>query len=216
MTQAPASRRRAAAGAWLLAALCLGGPLSAQAQGPTRAAATGPRAQELFLTCAGCHGLDGAGVADGSVPAIAGQYYAVLIKELKDFRRERRWNISMEQVLYQRHLTRAEDLAAVAHFVSALPHQGTGSHGDGAALAAGTRAYFRDCEPCHGALGEGSAATLTPRLSGQHYQYLARQIRNAGDGRRPNMIATHMRRVRQLSLDEIQGIADYLSRLNSR
>jgi cytochrome c553 len=172
------------------------------------------RGRELFATCAACHGADGSGVADGSVPAIAGQYYAVIVKQLTDFRDERRWNLRMEKVLYQRHLTRPADFTDIARYASTLPHQSSHNVGDGSALAAGTRAYFQACASCHGALGEGSEARVTPRLGGQHYGYLARQIRFAGDRRRPNMAAAHERLVRSLSLEQINGMADYLSRLN--
>ena len=138
------------------------------------------RGQALFATCAACHNVDGSGMPDGSVPAIAGQYRAVI----------------------------------VADYASQLVRHATRNVGDGGALAAGTSLYFRKCQGCHGALGEGSEARLTPRLGGQHYAYLARQIRFAGDRRRPNMAAAHERLVRALTLDEIKGVADYLSRLD--
>jgi len=172
------------------------------------------RGQELFVICTACHNADGSGVEDGTVPAIAGQYASVIEKELADFHEERRWNIRMERVIYARHLTRRDDEADIAAYVSSLPHHVTRSRGDGTALALGTRAYFRECEGCHGALGQGSAAKLTPRLDGQHFQYLVRQILNAGNRRRPNLINSHAQRVRGLTADEINGIADYLARIN--
>lgn len=172
------------------------------------------RGRELYPTCAGCHGLDGAGAADGSVPAIAGQYYAVILKQLIDFRENQRWNQRMEKVLYQRHLVDIADFADIAGYVSGLPRQANRNFGDGTSLSGGTWAYFRDCASCHGAIGQGSAGQLTPRLGGQHYTYLVREIRLAGDLRRPNMIAVHARTVRKLSAEEINGVADYLSRLD--
>ena len=172
------------------------------------------RGQALFATCAACHNVDGSGMPDGSVPAIAGQYRAVIVKQLTDFRDDRRWNLRMEKVLYQRHLTLPADFNDIADYASQLVRHATRNVGDGGALAAGTSLYFRKCQGCHGALGEGSEARLTPRLGGQHYAYLARQIRFAGDRRRPNMAAAHERLVRALTLDEIKGVADYLSRLD--
>jgi cytochrome c553 len=55
------------------------------------------RGRELFATCAACHNVDGSGIEDGSVPAIAGQYYAVIVKQLTDFRDDSRWNLRMER-----------------------------------------------------------------------------------------------------------------------
>jgi cytochrome c553 len=172
------------------------------------------RGRELFATCAACHGGDGSGVADGSVPAIAGQYAAVIVKQLTDFNNARRWNIRMDKVLYALHITSRADFADVAAYISRLPRHATRDVGDGSALTVGTRAYFVDCEHCHGAVGEGAESSLTPRLRGQHYRYLVRQIRNAGIRWRPNMSSQHERLVRKLSLEQISGVADYLSRLD--
>lgn len=172
------------------------------------------RGRELFATCAACHGGDGSGVADGSVPAIAGQYAAVIVKQLTDFNNARRWNIRMDKVLLPLHITSQTDFADVAAYISRLPRHATRDVGDGSALSAGTRVYFVDCERCHGAVGEGAESSLTPRLRGQHYRYLVRQIRNAGIRWRPNMSSQHERLVRKLSLEQISGVADYLSRLD--
>ncbi len=179
-------------------------------------AADASRGRELFATCAACHNIDGSGVEDGSVPAIAGQYCAVIQKQLTDFRDDQRWNLRMEKALYQRHLTEPRDFADIAAYACQLPRHATRSVGNGSSLDAGTRVYFRSCASCHGAVGEGSAARLTPRLGGQHYTYLLRQIRFAGDQRRPNMAAVHEKTIRALSLEEIKGIADYLSRLDPK
>jgi len=172
------------------------------------------RGHDLFATCAACHGGDGSGVADGSVPAIAGQYFAVIVKQLTDFHNDRRWNIRMGKVLYPLHITSQADFADVAAYISRLPRHATRDVGDGSALTAGTRAYFVACERCHGAIGAGAESSLTPRLGGQHYRYLVRQIRNAGIRWRPNMTSQHEPLVRKLSLEQINGAADYLSRID--
>ncbi len=170
--------------------------------------------RELFATCAACHGSDGSGVADGSVPAIAGQYFAVIVKQLTDFHNDQRWNIRMGKVLYPAHITSPADYADVAAYISGLPRHATHDVGDGSALTAGTRVYFADCEHCHGATGAGAESRLTPRLAGQHYRYLVRQIRNAGIESRPNMSSQHELLVRRLTPEQVNGVADYLSRLD--
>src|SRR5262245_50474429 len=38
--------------------------------------------KQTFDTCAACHGTQGAGASDGSVPAIAGQHLRVIVWEL--------------------------------------------------------------------------------------------------------------------------------------
>src|SRR5688500_12564809 len=47
---------------------------------------------QLFKSCAACHQADGRGSNDGSVPVIAGQHVSVLVKQLVDFRHDRRWD----------------------------------------------------------------------------------------------------------------------------
>lgn len=170
--------------------------------------------RELFATCAACHGSDGSGVGDGSVPAIAGQYFAVVVKQLADFHNAARWSIRMENVLYPLHITSPADFADVAAYISRLPRHATHDVGDGSMLTAGTQLYFSTCERCHGAIGAGAESRLTPRLGGQHYRYLVRQIRNAGTRWRPNMTSQHERLVRKLTAEQINGVADYLSRLD--
>ena len=51
---------------------------------------------ELFGQCAVCHGPQGAGQLDGSVPRIAGQHYRVLARQIVDFRHGARWDFRME------------------------------------------------------------------------------------------------------------------------
>lgn len=53
------------------------------------------RGEDLFSTCAACHGADGRGTPDGEIPAIAGQHGSVLLKQIADFRYDQRWNERM-------------------------------------------------------------------------------------------------------------------------
>jgi cytochrome c553 len=170
--------------------------------------------RELFATCAACHSSDGSGIDDGSVPAIAGQYAPVIVKELTDFRNDRRWDIRMEHFVDRHHLQGPQQIADLAGFVAGLPWRPSPSHGDGTALESGTGAYFQQCAACHGVLGRGAADRLVPRLAGQNYAYLVREIHDTGDERRPNMAPGHVVLLGRLSVEEINGISDYLSRLS--
>src|SRR4051812_40362530 len=61
-----------------------------------RSAPDNQRGAELFHQCAVCHGPDGGGTKDGNTPRIAGQHVSVLVKQLVDYRHNRRWDIRME------------------------------------------------------------------------------------------------------------------------
>ena len=66
---------------------------------------------------------------------------------------------------------------------------------------------------CHGKTGEGSGLRQTPRVAGQNYAYLVRQIHDAVEGRRPNFSAAqHQSAWEGLDYADIMGVADYLAR----
>lgn len=177
------------------------------------AKADAARGATLYGTCAACHGPDGGGVADGSIPAIAGQPQRVLVKQLADFRGSRRLDIRMEHFADRRHLEGAQDIADVSAYAASLVRATPAGIGDGTKLAAGGRAWIARCAGCHGATGQADAARALPRLAGQHAAYLERQLLDAVAGRRPNMAASHRAVLKATSEEEIAGIADYLSRM---
>jgi cytochrome c553 len=55
---------------------------------------------------------------------------------------------------------------------------------------------------------------MRPRLAGQHYEYMLRELELTAAGQRPGMDAEHVRLIRDLSAEERRGVADYLSRLS--
>jgi cytochrome c553 len=171
---------------------------------------------ELYQTCAACHGEDGRGTADGEIPAIAGQHGSVLLKQLADFRHQQRSNPRMQNFTDRHHLNGAQDLTDVAAYVAGLPRfPATASGiGDGSALAAGASTYFQKCERCHGPLGQGDLLQARPRLAGQHYAYLLRQLRETAAGQRPGMDRAHVDMLQDVSPAALSGVADYLSRLS--
>jgi cytochrome c553 len=158
-----------------------------------------------YAICAACHGAEGAGVADGSVPAIAAQRFRVIVRELVDFRHDRRWHTQMEHFADEHNLGDAQSLADVARYISALkPVAGAGT-GNGAAVNTGAMLYARACASCHD-------RSPYPKLAGQHYEYLLRQMDDAATGRRSNFAPEHVRLLQRIGRDESAAVADYLSR----
>jgi len=171
---------------------------------------------ELFKSCAQCHQTDGSGSADGTIPVIAGQHVSVLVKQLVDFRHDRRWDSRMRGAAKQHELVDAQDLLDVASYAAGLtrPAPREGGTGDGSRQHEGQVVYYRECAECHGRLGEGELRTLRPRLAGQHYRYLLRQLYETAEGTRPGMDEAHQKRIGALTDDERSAVADYLSRLS--
>jgi cytochrome c553 len=171
------------------------------------------RGAQLFAACAGCHGPSAGGKQDGSVPAIAGQHPQVLTKLLLDFRYFRRWDSRMANASASDHLRGPQEIADVVAYVSNLPPARTPGIGTGEHLAAGARVYALRCAMCHGTQARGDGPAGYPRLAGQQYGYLMRQIRDGRGGVRPTFSKDHVRLLRDLAAKDIEGVADHLSRL---
>lgn len=169
------------------------------------------RGARLFVTCAGCHGADGRGDRDGSVPVIAGQHARVIMRQLADCRHARRWNPRMQHYADNHVLPDAQAIADVAGHAASLARGGVGT-GRGDLLAAGRQLHSAHCASCHGPTGEGDATTLVPRIGGQHYAYLLRVFHEAVEGARPNFPADHLRLLERFDGDQLIGLADALAR----
>ena len=169
---------------------------------------------ELFGQCIACHGADGGGEVNGATPNIAGQHFRVLAKQLVDFRYGKRWDFRMEGMADRHHLADAQDVADVASYVSNLSQPVERGLGSGEFAAAGGRIYASQCLSCHGSEAQGSEGGV-PRLAGQHYAYLMRQMYDSVDGRRPALSNLHSKRIATLDFEQVRALADYLARVGS-
>jgi cytochrome c553 len=170
------------------------------------------RGAQLFSTCAACHGADGGGRADGVVPRLAGQHARVIIRQLVDYRYDKRRDPRMEPVAHTQSLRNAQAIADVAAFAAALAPRTPAGTGSGAFVEAARQVYAARCASCHGADGQGEPAIPVPRLAGQHYAYLLRQFHDALEGRRPALADSHATLLQDLDRDALQGLADLTAR----
>jgi cytochrome c553 len=169
------------------------------------------RGAHLYETCAACHGQRGEGVSDGSVPAIAGQHYLVLVKQLADFRAEVRSDMRMRHFADTSHLAYSQQIADVSAYISGLAATAPMVAIPGDAVLRGSIIYARHCERCHGATGEGNAESFVPRIAAQHAAYLQRQLEDARSGRRESMIRSHASFARDLSEADRTFVSQYLA-----
>lgn len=164
---------------------------------------------KLYEICAACHGVGGEGVDDGSVPALAGQSFNVIASQIVDFRLGKRADPRMAHFTDSRHLAYSQHVADVAAYIATLPlprpKAAPPPSGKASVL------YTRSCERCHGPTGEGKGDTLVPRLAGQHYAYLLRQLDASVEAARPKLTAAHVGIARTVGRDELQSIAAYLA-----
>jgi cytochrome c553 len=173
--------------------------------------------QALFNdTCIACHGPDGGGQPNGSVPAIAAQPSHFIIRQLVDYRHGRRLDLRMEHSTGRHRLVDAQDIADVAAYVSQLPPTRAADVGAGNQLLEAQSIYERACAPCHGDSGAGDASSAVPRLAGQHFSYLVRQMHNVTadrGGQRPTFPREHTMLLQRFDDADLIDLADYLSRL---
>ncbi len=167
--------------------------------------------------CAACHGVDGNSV-NPQWPKIAGQHPKYIHKQLRDFKTKARVNAIMNAQAAKLTEQDMRDLAAYFAAQATSP----GSVGDEVPQL-GARVYrggiseqnVPACSACHSPAGVGNAAAVFPRLSYQHPQYVADQLRAYRAGRRANDPAGLMRDIASRMTDEqIDAVARYVSGLH--
>lgn len=171
--------------------------------------------------CQECHGADGHGFgqsasSEGRHPKLAGQSADYIVKQIADFRSGARKHDVM--TLMARTVEPADILDIAAYFASRSPMKGEGA----AVNPLGRRLYesgdaargIEPCIACHGPAGEGVAGlgAAAPRVGGQEWRYLEKQLLDWRSGERRNSRDGVMNRVtRGLSDEELRALADYLA-----
>lgn len=172
--------------------------------------------KRIYETCASCHLPEGWGNNDGTYPQIAGQHQNVLIQQLLDIRSGRRENPTMYPFVQERTIGGYQSLADVVVYISTLPmhpqHQkGPWSKGS-KQFKQGKKLFEQHCANCHGRDAGGDNETLTPKLYGQHYPYISRQIIQIKNGIR-NVNPVMQSIVNPLSENQLLLITNYVSYL---
>lgn len=193
------------------------------------AAGDAARGEALATTCAACHGADGNSPAP-NFPKLAGLGERYLTKQLADIKSGVRVIPEMIGLLNN---SSEQDLADMAAFYAAKPMQLAGakeltvrvnSGVEVDALELGEKVYRAGnpatatpaCTGCHSPRGLGNDPAVFPRLSGQHAQYIEKQLRDFRAGARVNDgDAQIMRKAAEhLSDAEIVALANYIAGLN--
>jgi cytochrome c oxidase subunit 2 len=167
----------------------------------------------LYETCAACHGVRGEGASDGSAPALGGQSYTVVAKQIVDFRAGVRSDPRMVHFTDSRHLAFSQPVADVAMYIANLPAPAPKQAPAGVDVNRGATTYARVCARCHGDVGEGKEDTLAPRVAGQHANYIMNQLDSAADKSRATLVRSHADLERTLTRKELEAVAAWLGTL---
>ena len=146
------------------------------------------RGQQLFKTCAPCHGEDGAGDLALRTPAIAGLPDWYIRAELRKFAHDIRGAHPDDSEGHRmrpmaRSLYREADLEAVAAYVAGLPRPSLKPITPGNATN-GQTTYSTVCIACHGPDGNGNIAVSAPPIAHQADWYLMGQLEKFKTGMR--------------------------------
>lgn len=203
----------------LVASLALG--LAQTASSAVKPEGNADAGKAQVAVCGACHGPDGNSAAP--FPKLAGQGEKYLYKQLQDVRDGAR---VIPTMMGQLDGKSDQDLADIAAFYAS--QQSTGGSTDPDLLALGQKVYragvaernVAACTACHSPTGAGNAPAGYPKLSGQHTQYIADQLRayrkgNEDPAGRTNDGDTRIMRSTAAGLTdmEIEAVASYVSGL---
>ncbi len=158
----------------------------------------------LAQQCGSCHGARGISGAD--VPNLAGQYPAVIYKQLLDYASGARESAVMSPRVTQLTDADMRDLAAFYAYLPRVPSDAVGVAPR--IVASGSPMHnVAPCGACHGAT---DYKTGSPWLGGEPSTYPHAQLVAFASGARHNDISGQMRNVaRGLSLVEMDAAAGY-------
>ena len=163
--------------------------------------------------CAHCHGPEAHGAAQHDIPALASQRRAYIIRQLAQFIERDRIATQMHKVVSRDAVREPQSWADLALYLNNLPPPTGADTGDGKYLSLGKASYEQFCSSCHEADGRGDDDGFVPSLRNQHYRYLIKEMRNLAAGHRFDVDEDLVRFLRNLKADEMEGLADYLSRM---
>jgi cytochrome c553 len=171
---------------------------------------------QFLQRCSNCHGRNGEGDDARLIPALAGQRFAYLVRQLADFAAAEREGIPMYHAAAQTRLRDPQSWSNVAAYLNQLQApQGTRT-GSGATAALGRGIFHEQCASCHRADASGDQEGFVPSLRHQHYDYLLAQLHGMAQGHRHNVDQNLVLFIRSLDEVDIVAVADYLSRLRGQ
>lgn len=132
--------------------------------------------------CSNCHGVDGVSVSP-NFPNLAAQQEVYMVEQLKSFKIHNRSDPAGLNYMWgmSAHLTDDQIKGLAAYYASTRPNQGASA--DVARMNEGHLIFEKGipeknvpaCSACHGQNAEGNQQT--PRLAGQHADYLIKQLK---------------------------------------
>ena len=164
---------------------------------------------EKAAVCAACHGVDG-NSASAQYPKLAGQTARYIYIQLKDFKEGRRKNPLMSPMAAS---LSKEDMWAIGAYFESQKQAPSTYKVSGAKVAEGKKiADDALCTMCH--LGGFSGQNEVPRVAGQHYEYIVKQLKDFRARNRTNDAGSMTSVAGTISEQDILDLAHYIASLD--
>jgi cytochrome c553 len=158
--------------------------------------------------CTACHGPGGNSVAP-QFPILAGQTARYLYLQLRDFKEGRRKEPTMDP--FVANLSREDMLDLSAYFAAQRLKPGAFKVDDKRAARGKAKADETLCTMCH--LGGFMGQNEIPRVAGQHYEYVVKQMKDFKNYRRTNDAGNMASVSKTLSDQDIEDLGHYVTSL---
>ena len=190
----------------LSAALAAHAQVQAQPQAQAQAQAQSAGAVPAkAAACAACHGPEGKSTQP-AVPILAGQTSRYLYLELRDFQEGRRKNDLMTPMVAG--MSRDEMRELSDYFAKQKPPPQTFAADAAKAKLGKAKADETLCVMCH--MTGFSGQNEIPRVAGQHYEYIVKQLTDFKARTRTNDAGNMTSVASTLSAQDIENLAHYL------
>jgi cytochrome c553 len=175
---------------------------------PSNAQADAEAGKAKAQVCVECHGPMGNSTTPDH-PILAGQTARYIYLQLRDFKEGRRNDPRMSPVAAK--LSR-EDMQDLADYFAAQKLVSVPFKSDGASIELGRKKAAEVlCTMCH--LGGFSGQNEIPRVAGQLYPYIVKQLQDFRSHTRTNDAGNMASVTRNLTDDDIRNLAAYVNNL---
>lgn len=177
---------------------------------PTFASAQDANAgKEKAVVCGTCHGAEGNSTI-AQYPILAGQNPRYLYLQLRDFNKKRRQDPLMSPMAA--NLSAKDMLDLAAYFSMQKPNR-QNARGDAAKIEEGRKiADAALCPMCH--LGGFSGQNEIPKVAGQHYDYIKKQLLAFKNKERTNDAGSMTAYMSNVTEEQIEALASYAASLH--
>lgn len=165
--------------------------------------------KEKSASCVACHGANG-NSTNPMFPVLAGQSARYIYLELRDFKEGARTNPVMSPMA--KNLSKADMQDLAAYFADQKPAAIKFTADPARVKLGAAKVEETLCSMCH--LGGLKGQNEIPKLSGQHYEYILKQLTDFKAHTRTNDAGNMSSVSKTLSDEDIINVSQYIATLN--